>query len=100
MADVGATGAGRLVDVATLTGGVVTALGSVYAGLMSNDDELAGAVLDAGGRSGELVWRLPLHERRRVDLNRTGRRRRKASRRRLTGRPPWANDAGLYWVIM
>jgi len=56
-------GADRLVDVATLTGGVVTALGSVYAGLMSNDDELAGAVLDAGGRSGELVWRLPLHER-------------------------------------
>ena len=56
-------GAGRLVDVATLTGGVVTALGSVYAGLMSNDDELAGAVRDAGDRSGELVWRLPLHQR-------------------------------------
>ena len=56
-------GAGRIVDVATLTGGVVTALGSVYAGLMSNDDDLATAVSAAGDRSGELVWRLPLHER-------------------------------------
>ena len=52
-----------MVDVATLTGGVVTALGSVYAGLMSNDDDLAEAVLAAGTSSGELAWRLPLHER-------------------------------------
>jgi leucyl aminopeptidase len=56
-------GAERLIDIATLTGGVVAALGSVYAGVMSNDDELAAEVEQAGRRSGELVWRLPLHER-------------------------------------
>ena len=54
-------GADRLVDIATLTGGVVIALGSTYAGLMSNDDDLAGRVLAAGERTGELAWRLPLH---------------------------------------
>ena len=55
-------GAERLVDLATLTGGVVTALGGVYAGFMANDDAWAEAVLAASGASGELVWRLPLHE--------------------------------------
>jgi leucyl aminopeptidase len=55
-------GAERLVDVATLTGGVVTALGGVYAGFMANDDAWARAVEAAGTASGELVWRLPLHE--------------------------------------
>jgi leucyl aminopeptidase len=54
-------GAERLVDVATLTGGVVTALGNVHAGLMANDDDWAAAVLAASVASGELVWRLPLH---------------------------------------
>jgi leucyl aminopeptidase len=54
-------GAERLVDLATLTGGVVTALGSVYAGLMSNDDEWAAAVLRAAETAGERLWRLPLH---------------------------------------
>jgi len=55
-------GAERIVDLATLTGAVIVALGSTYAGLMSNDDELAAAVTSAGERSGEIVWRLPLHE--------------------------------------
>jgi leucyl aminopeptidase len=54
-------GAERLVDVATLTGGVVTALGNVHAGLMANDEEWAAALLAASAASGELVWRLPLH---------------------------------------
>jgi leucyl aminopeptidase len=54
-------GCDRLVDIATLTGGIVTALGSTYAGVMANDDALA-AELEASGRStGELLWRLPLH---------------------------------------
>lgn len=53
-------GCERLVDIATLTGIGVT-LGSTYAALMSNEDRLAEAVLAAGRRSGELVWRLPLH---------------------------------------
>ena len=54
-------GAARLVDLATLTGAVVTALGSTYAALISNDDEWAAQVEEAGLQSGELVWRLPLH---------------------------------------
>lgn len=52
-----------IIDMATLTGGVVVALGSVYAGLMANDDALAGALDRAGDATGELVWRLPLHDR-------------------------------------
>jgi leucyl aminopeptidase len=57
-----AEGAEQIVDLATLTGAVIVALGSTYAGLMSNDDELAGRILAAGERTGEMVWRLPLHE--------------------------------------
>jgi leucyl aminopeptidase len=54
-------GAERIVDVATLTGAVTIALGSTYAAVISNDDELAERVLRAGEASGELTWRLPLH---------------------------------------
>jgi leucyl aminopeptidase len=53
-------GAERLVDIATLTGGIVTALGSAFAGVMSNDDDWCAAVQAAGARTGERVWRLPL----------------------------------------
>jgi leucyl aminopeptidase len=53
-------GAERLVDIATLTGGVVTALGSAFAGVMSNDDAWCATVVAAGARTGERVWRLPL----------------------------------------
>jgi leucyl aminopeptidase len=55
-------GAERLVDIATLTGAIVTALGSNRAGLMSNDDAWAKLVEESGERSGERVWRLPLGE--------------------------------------
>ena len=55
-------GAERIVDLATLTGAVIVALGSTYAGMMSNDDEFAERIAAAGDRSGEIVWRLPLHE--------------------------------------
>ncbi|MFL5872521.1 MAG: leucyl aminopeptidase [Solirubrobacterales bacterium] len=54
-------GAGRIVDLATLTGAVTIALGSTYAAVIANDDDLAGEVIAAAERSGELVWRLPLH---------------------------------------
>jgi leucyl aminopeptidase len=54
-------GAERLVDVATLTGAIVTTLGSTHAGLMGTDDDWCRAVAEAGARSGEIVWRLPLH---------------------------------------
>jgi leucyl aminopeptidase len=54
-------GAERVVDIATLTGAVMIALGSTYAALISNDDELAAEVEEVGRETGELVWRLPLH---------------------------------------
>ncbi len=54
-------GAERLVDMATLTGAVLIALGSTYAGVISNDDGLAAELEAAGSTTGELVWRLPLH---------------------------------------
>jgi leucyl aminopeptidase len=54
-------GADRVVDLATLTGAVLFALGSTYAALISNNDDLAGEVEAAAARSGELAWRLPLH---------------------------------------
>jgi leucyl aminopeptidase len=54
-------GADRIVDLATLTGAVLVALGSTYAGLISNDDAFAERVEAAAERTGELAWRLPLH---------------------------------------
>jgi leucyl aminopeptidase len=54
-------GAERIVDIATLTGAVMIALGSTYAAVISNDDELAAEVEKVGDETGELVWRLPLH---------------------------------------
>lgn len=55
-------GAEAIVDLATLTGAVIIALGSTHAGLMSTDDELAARILAAGESTGEILWRLPLHE--------------------------------------
>jgi leucyl aminopeptidase len=54
-------GAERVVDIATLTGAVLIALGSTYAALISNNDEWAAEVAEAAEESGELAWRLPLH---------------------------------------
>lgn len=51
-----------IIDLATLTGGVIVALGRVRAGLMSNNDQLAQALLQAGEDTGELLWQLPLDE--------------------------------------
>ena len=49
-----------VVDIATLTGACVIALGAHASGLLANDDSLADALLDAGTRSGDRAWRLPL----------------------------------------
>ncbi|HKP92141.1 MAG TPA: leucyl aminopeptidase [Thermoleophilaceae bacterium] len=54
-------GAERLIDLATLTGAIIVALGSTYAGLFSNDDDWYGQVEAASTATGELGWRLPLH---------------------------------------
>jgi leucyl aminopeptidase len=51
-----------IVDVATLTGGVVTALGSTYCGMFCEDDKLRARVEEAAKASGERVWRLPMHQ--------------------------------------
>jgi leucyl aminopeptidase len=49
-----------IVDLATLTGAILIALGQEYAGLFSNDDKLADRLTEAGKVTGELVWRMPL----------------------------------------
>jgi leucyl aminopeptidase len=64
MADALAVGAAAkpdaIVDVATLTGACMIALGTRYAGLMGNDEALAAELLEAAGEAGEPAWRLPL----------------------------------------
>jgi leucyl aminopeptidase len=55
-------GATRIVDLATLTGSIIVALGSHRAGLFSNDDEWACAVLAASERAGEPAWRMPVSD--------------------------------------
>jgi leucyl aminopeptidase len=51
-----------MVDVATLTGAIIVALGHEHAGLFSNDDELAARIIAAGKNTGEACWRMPLGE--------------------------------------
>jgi leucyl aminopeptidase len=51
-----------VVDIATLTGACVVALGHVHSGLFSADDELAQALLDAGRQARDTAWRMPLDE--------------------------------------
>ena len=49
-----------MIDLATLTGAILVALGKEHAGLFSNNDDLAQRLAEAGLASGEKVWRLPL----------------------------------------
>ena len=49
-----------MVDLATLTGAIIIALGSEHAGLFSNNDELSARLIEAGKAVGEKVWRMPL----------------------------------------
>ena len=51
-----------IIDLATLTGAIVVALGSEYAGLFSNNNKLSEQLFDAGDKVEEKVWRLPLHK--------------------------------------
>ncbi|MFX5793868.1 leucyl aminopeptidase, partial [Acinetobacter baumannii] len=50
-----------IVDMATLTGAIMTALGDDYAGLFSRHDPLADQLMKAGDASGDALWRMPLH---------------------------------------
>jgi len=52
----------RMIDVATLTGSMMVALGSEATGMMSNNDALADALCIAGAATFERVWRFPLFE--------------------------------------
>jgi leucyl aminopeptidase len=49
-----------MIDLATLTGAIMIALGTVYGGMYANDDELAKQLEDSGKATGELLWRMPL----------------------------------------
>ena len=51
-----------IVDLATLTGAIIVSLGSEYAGLFSNDDNLSKQILNAGKKVEEKLWRMPLHK--------------------------------------
>jgi leucyl aminopeptidase len=49
-----------MINLATLTGAIIVALGQEYAGLFSNDDKLVERLTKAGEETGERVWRMPL----------------------------------------
>ena len=51
-----------IIDLATLTGAIIVSLGSEYAGLFSNDDQLSKQIFTAGEEVNEKVWRMPLHK--------------------------------------
>jgi leucyl aminopeptidase len=105
-------GAERIVDLATLTGAVVIALGSTYAAVISNDDALAEEVVRAGAETGELTWRLPLHPEFKelmkgtvADLSNLGKKRKAGTitaasfLEEFVGETPWAHldIAGSAW---
>jgi leucyl aminopeptidase len=56
-------GATHILELSTLTGAMELALGDLYAGYFTNDDAWSDRIFRAGERSGDLVWRFPLHER-------------------------------------
>ena len=51
-----------IIDLATLTGAIIVSLGSEYAGLFSNDDNLSKQLIEAGEKVEEKVWRMPLNK--------------------------------------
>ena len=51
-----------MIDLATLTGAIIVALGDRYAGLFSNDDDLAEKLYTSSKKTKELLWRLPIDE--------------------------------------
>ena len=51
-----------IIDLATLTGAIIVSLGSEYAGLFSNDDNLSKQLLETGDKVEEKLWRMPLHK--------------------------------------
>lgn len=100
------------VDLATLTGACVTALGNDASGLFGNDDTLVGSLLEAGRRTGETVWHMPILDAHRdqiksdyADIKNTGGRPGGACTaaafiEHFVGKMPWAHldIAGTAWT--
>ena len=84
-------GTRRLVDLATLTGAMVIALGDEVAGMMANDDHWAARVSRAAESAGEMLWRLPL-----VAAYRERLRSQYADIRNTGGRPAGSITAALF----
>lgn len=91
----------ELIDLATLTGACMVALGTQYAGLFSTDDKMADALLAAGRRTGERLWRMPVDDAYAAkpllaDVNNDGKRYGGASTgavflKKFAGKTPWAH---------
>ncbi|MCY4608121.1 MAG: leucyl aminopeptidase [bacterium] len=103
----------QVIDLATLTGAIIVALGTYRAGLFSNDDDLALTLEAAGQATGEELWRMPLGERYSEDINsdiadmkNVGKKREAGSTagavllQRFVGETPWAHldIAGTAWT--
>ncbi len=101
-----------MVNLATLTGAIIVALGKYQAGLFSNDDALADALIAAGNAVGEKVWRMPLGDRYDkdidsdiADMKNVGKNREAGSitaaqfLQRFVGKAKWAHldIAGMAW---
>ncbi|MGE5589654.1 MAG: leucyl aminopeptidase [Bacillota bacterium] len=84
-------GATRIVDIATLTGACVVALGHVASGVVANNDDLADLVIAAGKASGEKFWRLPAFEEYKKQIKSDY-----ADIKNSGGRPAGAITAGLF----
>ncbi len=72
-------GATKLIDLATLTGACVAALGEQVSGAVTNNDEFFGKLLEANERAGEMVWKMPsteyykkMNESKTADIKNTG----------------------------
>jgi leucyl aminopeptidase len=102
-----------MIDLATLTGAIVIALGTYQGGLFSNHDELANRLMQAGNAVDEKLWRLPLGEKYDKDINsdiadmkNVGKGREAGSvtaaqfLQRFVGDTPWAHldIAGMAWM--
>jgi leucyl aminopeptidase len=81
----------RIVDVATLTGAAVVALGNTAAAVMGNDQDLVDRVIKAGESAGEKFWQLPLFEEYREQINSDI-----ADMKNTGGRPAGSITAGYF----
>jgi leucyl aminopeptidase len=97
-------GATHVIDLATLTGAMMVALGDLYAGVFANDDDWRERILQAGRTSGDLVWPMPLDPRYRrmidstyADMRNTGKFRMAGAQagaellQEFAGEGPWAH---------